>query len=88
MTVQDLVIGGVAIVFILCLLPTVFSRKAVVPITTSSVTAAGLYVMAATYFTLGLWFTTICTVVMATIWVAVLVLRRPKTRIVETPHDG
>lgn len=55
MTWQSNVLAVVQLAFVMALLPTLANRRARVPRSSSVVTAAGLWIVAAVYVSLGLW---------------------------------
>lgn len=73
---QDLVIPFVNVLFIIALIPQIYHgfkmKKALITLQTSLITFSGLYILAVTFLTLKLYFSTIGTLVSATLWYVLL----------------
>lgn len=76
MSWQDLTLGAVSIIFVIALVPTLRSRD-LPPVSTSAITATGLYANAIVFITLGLWFATLTCFAGAVAW---SILARRKRR--------
>ncbi|MFA6427746.1 MAG: hypothetical protein WCW16_04900 [Candidatus Magasanikbacteria bacterium] len=76
---QDIVITIASIVFSLALFPQVYygfkNKKGTITHSTSVPTFLGLYVIAITYFSLGLYFSAGMSVVTATLWLIFFIQR-------------
>lgn len=73
---QDLVIPFVNVLFIIALVPQVYygfkMKKALITLQTSLITFSGLYILAVTFLTLNLYFSTIGTLASAMLWYVLL----------------
>jgi hypothetical protein len=73
---QDIVIAIVSILFGFILIPQlrdVWHGKTVLNLYTASLTTIGLYILAATFVTLGFWFSVIADLFSGTIWLLLFV---------------
>lgn len=70
MTIQDFVLSAGSMIFIIALLPTVFSATKPA-ITTSLLTGSTLAVFAATYQTLGFTYACLTTAASAALWIVI-----------------
>ena len=78
--IQELIIAGAEILFMLSLIPTLVDRRSVVPLWTSVPVTVGLALLTAAFFTLGLWLATITAFGAALLWVLIALFRAPRTR--------
>ncbi|MFH1290272.1 MAG: hypothetical protein ABIH92_02575 [Nanoarchaeota archaeon] len=73
---QDVVIAIVNVLFSYALIPQVYKgfkhKKGFVVLQTGVITTVGLYVMAATFVTLELYFATVITILTGTLWLLLL----------------
>lgn len=74
---QDLVFGAGSLVFVVALLPSVFSKHKPA-LSTSVLTALVLYTFAVTYFTLGFYISAAITLTTALVWTILAVQRFAK----------
>jgi hypothetical protein len=73
---QSDIIGACQFLFAAMTLPTILSRKAAVPRLTSGVTAAGLWLIAAAFFTMGpLWVSFAGSMACAAAWTVIFWVR-------------
>lgn len=68
---QDWIVSIMQWVFILSLLPTIFSTTQKPPISTSLVSGVGMWVLSATYFTLNLTVSTFSSFLLGALWIVV-----------------
>jgi len=73
---QDLVIPFVNVLFIIALIPQIYHgfkvKKRLMTLQTCIITFSGLYILAVTFLTLKLYFSTIGTLASATLWYILL----------------
>jgi hypothetical protein len=74
MSIQDIILTAVAIMFILCVIPAIRGPQKP-PVATSLPLFGGLSVIAIVYATVGLWFAAATTLAQAVLW-AVLTVQR------------
>lgn len=77
MSWQDIILTGGSIVFIIALLPSVFSNNKPAS-STSAMTGSILLVFAFVYGSLHLWFATVTTLITAALWFTLLVQKLRK----------
>ena len=73
---QDLVIAVIGLLFGFILLPQLFDvikKKTVLNLYTAALTTIGLYIMTATFFTMGFWITVIADFFTATVWLLLFI---------------
>lgn len=73
---QDIVIAIMGLIFGFILLPQlydVFKKGIILNIYTAALTTIGLYIMAATFFSMGFWITVAANLFTATVWLLLLV---------------
>lgn len=73
---QDLVIAIIGLLFGFILLPQlhdVIKKKIVLNLYTAALTTIGLYIMTATFFTMGFWITFIADFFTATVWLLLFI---------------
>ncbi|PIR82261.1 hypothetical protein COU20_03855 [Candidatus Kaiserbacteria bacterium CG10_big_fil_rev_8_21_14_0_10_59_10] len=86
---QDAVITAVQVGFLFALLPTVFHPEHKPAISTSLLTALGLYILAGTFATLSLYFSAIIAALVGATWSLLAYQRRrldAAKSVLERPH--
>jgi len=76
---QDFVIGGSSVIFSIALIPQIYygfkKKKGFVTVATSLPTFIGLMVVSITFFTLSLYFSSITSFIIGTLWLILLIQR-------------